>query len=186
MKNFTLINPVIAGTFGNNYKCNTDDEAAKQFWEALTTEGKLISGNMPQFFFTLMNTKNKELSHYKVNEIPSNSYTDYSIDKVNLKLSSSEEQSLIKDSKSARNKTEQISNNKTGGRKKRYSDYDDDDSSSSSDEDLDDFFKYVRSHRVQRPIVYWWYTPSVYKTNSIFSPTFVAPVSPYVQLWIPT
>jgi len=73
----------------------------------------------------------------------------------------------------------------TGGAKRnRYKD-DVDDDSDSSDQDLDDLFKYVRLKKAVKPIVYWWYTPSLYKIDTIFTPSFVAPISPYVQLWIP-
>ena len=51
--------------------------------------------------------------------------------------------------------------------------------------DLDDLFKYIRSKKAVRPISYWWYTPSIYNIDTVFTPSFIAPLSPYVQLWIP-
>ena len=80
-------------------------------------------------------------------------------------------------------------NKQSGGRKHRSRDGDlrkDDSSPSStdSDSDVDDLFKNIRLKQ-HRPIVYWWYFPSVYNVDKIFTPTFVTPIAPYVQLWIP-
>ena len=183
MVELTVINPVIAGTFKNTYTAINSETAAKDFWENLTSKGKYISGDVPKFLFTMMNTKTKELHHFMVNEKPNGKFADYSIDEIDLKLSNEESKQLINESEKAQRNSSKMME---GGKRKRYEEDDDDDSSSSSDsDDIDDLFKSIRFKRANRPIVYWWYTPTVYKIENIFTPTFVSPIAPYVQLWIP-
>lgn len=183
MTDFKLVNPVIIGTFENNFKAATVDDAAKSFWEKLTTS-KYISGNVPVFYYSLMNQKNDEISHFKVKEMPSGGYAEYSIEKVNIKLSKTQKDKFLKGVDNISKSSVKLGGaNLTGGKRRHR--HRDDDSSSSSDSDVDDLFTYLRLKSLPKPITYWWYTPTIYNVETIFTPTFVAPVSPYVQLWIP-
>lgn len=185
--NYNVINPVIAGTFKTTYKSNTAKGAAKAFWENLTSNGKYISSNVPKFLFSMMDQKTNELHHFVVTEVPNGKYTDYSIDEYDPKLSSQETAQLIDESTKARQNSDKIIDEQSGGkRRKRYEDPDDDSSSDDSDsDDIDDLFRNIRLKRANRPIVYWWYSPTIYKVANIFTPSFVAPMTPYVQLYIP-
>lgn len=189
---FTLINPTIAGSFSKNYNTENADEAAKMFWEALAVNGKYISGNVPKFMFTMIENGSNELHHFTVSETLDNKNASYNIKKIDLKLSQTESNNLIKASKNAHDTAlELVRNYQEGGKhKKRYED-DKDDSSSSSDstdddDDLDDLFKTIRLKSIAKPIVYWWYNPTVYKVENLFTPTFIPSATPcYTQLWMP-
>lgn len=182
MGKYTLVNPVIIGTFDRIFDATTADSAAIKFWEELTKEGKYITGNIPKFLFTLQDDKTKDLYHYKVEEKPSaEKETGYTITSIPANCSKNEQDQFLREVSRIKSN---YSEKQSGGRRKRYEDVNDDIDDSDSD-DLDDFFRYVRIRRYNRPIVYWWYTPSLYKQENIFTPTFVAPVSPYVQLWVP-
>lgn len=183
MKEYKLVNPFIAGTFVDTYKAKSVTNAAHDFWNQLAG-GKYITGSVPVFYFSLMNTENNDLFHFKVKEKRTGSEVNFSIDQ--LKEGIKNEDLFIKkynDVKSTLNINNNTSESEmSGGKRKRY-----DDSSSSdsdSDEDLDDFFRYIRSKQTIRPIVYWWYTPSLYNIETVFTPTFVAPIAPPIQLYL--
>ena len=186
---FKLINPVIAGSFPKTYKASNAEDAGKMFWEALAIEGKYISGNVPQFIFT-MKGEDDALHHFVVSEKPDGKNASYSIKKLDIKLKPEETEKLIAASSNAYDTAIKLaSNHQEGGKHKKHHKSDDSSSSSSSDssdDDVDDLFKSIRIKSVTKPIVYWWYTPSVYKVENIFTPTFVPSVAPlYTQLWIP-
>jgi hypothetical protein len=113
--------------------------------------------------------------------------SSFSIKKLDLKLSEPEAKKLIAASTNAYDTALKIAaNNQEGGKRKRHRKDDSSSSSDSSDSDIDDLFKSIRIRNISKPIVYWWYTPSVYKVENIFTPTFVPSVAPlYTQLWIP-
>ena len=188
MGKFKLVNPVIIGTFNDTYETSSVDAAAQKFWETLTSDNKYVSGTIPKFLFSLMDTSDKELYHYMVKEKQDGSRSDYSITPVKVNIPKETKTSFLKEVQKVKNNSQDggahddSEKEKTKKHRKRY---EDDSSSSDSDDDVDDFFRYVRRKRAKKPIVYWWYTPAIYNVNTIFTPTFVAPVSPYVQLWMP-
>jgi hypothetical protein len=182
MGKFKLVNPVIIGTFVDTYETSSSDEAAKKFWDSLTSDNKYISGNVPKFLFTLMNTSNNELHHYMVKEKPEGSHADYSISKVDVTMTSKQKKEFLNEINKVRTDSSKMLE-QSGGKRRRYEDDDDDDDS--SDSDVDDLFRYVRLRNAFKPISYWWYTPALYNIDTVFTPNFVAPISPYVQLWIP-
>lgn len=184
MQKFKLVNPVITGTFSNTYEAETPEEAAKKFWEALTSDNKNITGNVPQFMFTMQGGASDELYHFKIHEKPSGSTVEYHLERIYPKITDTEMKEFLLAAETAENSAKTMV--KQSGGKKRYETNDDDSSdSSSSGDDVDDLFKYIRMRSVTRPIVYWWYAPTLYKINTVFTPNFVAPISPYVQLWVP-
>lgn len=180
MGKYQLVNPVIIGTFSNTYNAKNSNDAAKQFWENLTSDNKYVNGNIPKFLFTLKDEQSN-LHHYMVKEKLEGRFANYSIVNVDVDMSNSKEQTFLQKSEEVRANAEQLMKGGKSGRKR----YDDDSDSDSSDQDLDELFEYVRLKKAVRPIVYWWYTPSIYNVDSVFTPSFVAPISPYVQLWIP-
>lgn len=191
---YTLINPVIAGSFSKTYEADNENDAAQMFWEALAVDGKYISGNVPKFLFTMKEegTSDSKLHHFVVSETPDDKSASYSIKKLDLKLTQSETNNLVNASANAYDTAHKLARNyqEGGSSHKKHKRHGDDDSSSSSsdssDDDLDEMFKSIRIKSVIKPIVYWWYTPTVYKVENIFTPTFVPSVTPlYTQLWIP-
>jgi len=182
MGKFKLVNPVIIGTFVDTYEAGSSDEAAKKFWDSLTVDNKYISGNVPKFLFTLMDTSDNELYHYMVKEKPEGSHADYSISKVDVSMTPKDKKEFLATIDKVKEDSSKMMN-QSGGKRRRYEE--DDDSDDSSDSDIDDLFKYVRLRNSFKPISYWWYTPALYNIDTVFTPNFVAPISPYVQLWIP-
>lgn len=182
MGKFKLVNPVIIGTFVDTYETNNADEAAKKFWDTLTTDNKYVTGNIPKFLFTLMDVSNKELFHYMVREKPEGTHADYSITKVNVEMTSQQKKEFFNEIEKVRSDSDKMmKKEQEGGKRRRY----EEDDSDSSDSDVDDLFRYVRLRNAIKPISYWWYTPALYHVDTVFTPNFVAPISPYVQLWIP-
>jgi hypothetical protein len=184
MTEYKLVNPVIIGTFDSKFNAPSAENAAKNFWEKLTENGKYISGNVPSFLFTLMETKNNALHHFKVQELPDGKFAEYTIDKIDVKLTKTQKDKFLNGVKDVVSTHTVLSG---GKKKRRRRDKDDSSSSSSSSSssDDDDLFRYLRVKSIPTPISYWWYAPTIYNVPKIFNPTFVAPVSPYVQLWIP-
>ena len=188
---FTVINPRIVGSFSKAYEGNTAEEAGAQFWEALTTKGKYVLNNIPSFGFTLQEGGSKNLVNLLVKETINGNHSSYTISKIDLNLSETDENNIINASQNAYNKALKIANtNQHTGGKKKHRKYKDDSSSSSSSsdssDDVDDLFRSIRIKSVAKPIVYWWYAPSMYKIENLFTPTFVPAVAPlYTELWIP-
>lgn len=187
MGKFRLVNPVIIGNFQNSYESSTAMDAAKNFWEELTGKN-YITNNVPQFLFTLENESGKSLHHYMVKEkiaAEGSKFADYSIEEVSVKLTKAQQKEFLDEvakvkSRMGNEKGQSGGKSRKQGRKR----YDDDDSSSSSDDD-DDILDYIRMRRFDQPISYWWYAPTVYNVKTLFTPTFVSPLYPYVQMWFP-
>jgi len=185
MGKFKLVNPVIIGTFNDTYDTSSADSAAQKFWETLTSDNKYVSGSIPRFYFSLMNMSDKELYHYSVKEKMEGGRADYSINQINVKLSRDIKSNFLKEVQKVKTSSQQGGGDDSDKKKKRKR-YEDDSSSSSSDsDDVEAVFRRIRRNRVKNPIIHWWYTPSLYNVDTIFTPSFVAPISPYVQLWMP-
>lgn len=70
---YTLVNPIIKGTFKDTYDGNTPIQAANKLWKGLTQH---ILGDVPNFIFTMKNPSNNKLHHFNVVENKNNgSYT---------------------------------------------------------------------------------------------------------------
>jgi len=184
MSQFKVVNPVIIGNFKDTYDAGVGIDAAKQFWSELTTDNKYITNNVPQFAFTLQHGGNKSLHHFIVKEkaLSDNSkFADFSINEITVDLSKDQTKNFL-------NEVQKIKlqmSNQAGGKKHRKRYNEDDSSSSSSSSDEDDVLDYIRLRKFNQPITYWWYTPTMYKLDTIFTPTFTTPLVPYVQLYIP-
>lgn len=174
MSNYKLVNPVIEGEVTTTFKGTSPLDAANKCWSSLS---KYISNNVPKFAFTLENTKEGGLSHFTVEEKRKGKEAKFNISKLNLDLDDRKEKEFLK-----RIKTQ------AGGKKHRKHG-DDDDSSSSSSSDVKGIISpwspvglyspYVTS---ALPITYYWYDPFIYNLDSIFIPTFVYPLAPYVEI----
>ena len=200
MPSYSLVNPVILGTFPQNYTADSPANAAVMFWNELSG-GKYLINSLPKFHFTMKGGNN--LHHYSVTEsIAEDSDTaTWKIDEMNLNLSKEHESKFMKESNKAQKP-------QSGGKKKtkkskrhRYAkktDDDDDssssslsDSSSDSDSDEDMVLNNLLYKRYNDPISYWWYTPSIYRLKHnyryiTYPPVFAAPNKPYVvEYWLP-
>ena len=80
-------------------------------------------------------------------------------------------------------KNQKKKNQKKKKQKKKKSKKDDSSSSSSDWLDSSENIGY-KSEVVmtKEPIYYWWYDPHLYKLQKIYVPTFVAPLTPYIEI----
>jgi hypothetical protein len=170
MPNFRLVNPVVLGSIETSYSSQSPSSAAKLAWSTLS---KYMENSNPRFAFTLQNLSGGQLYHYVVKETEKKGKVDFSIDSLDLNVSSQQASSLIKNA-------DKLYNQK-GGEK--------DSSSSSSDSDTDSSV-YEKVKRFKKkyghtPISYWWYYPYVYNVDttvsSVFVPTFNLPFSPIIE-----
>lgn len=169
MSNYKLINPYIEGTMVTSFSGASHLDAACSAWNSLS---KYITNNVPKFAFTLENINDGQLYHFLVKEsLSGNRAADYKISEINLKLKA-DAISQFKNRLSMR-----------GGKKHRK--HDDDDESSSSSSSTSDVFSAIKLSKLytkSQPIVYWWYDPLIYEVESIYIPTFVAPIVPYIEV----
>jgi|SaaInlStandDraft_5_1057022.scaffolds.fasta_scaffold20919_3 hypothetical protein len=176
----TVINPVITGNFDSTFNAEKPENAAQQFWEALTIEGKYVTGNVPKFLFTMLDEK-KKLHHFMVSETFEGHDAEYVIKKVNPKLTKKQSTELIDEAVTARQRGAKLCDQQEGGRRKRYTD--DSSSSSDSDEDITDLFRSIRIKNLTAPINYVWYSPYLYRnvTQDVFTLNWAYPLTPYTQ-----
>ena len=196
MVKYELLNPCILGQFVSTYDTQTSLEAATQFWNDLTPH---ITNNLPEMYITLQSGGG--LHHFKIREkISSGSkMANYSIKEISLDLNLKEKKAFLNQITKIKSKrTEQIKEQTGGNEKKekreRYkgksssssSDSNSSDSEDSEDsEDDDAYFNFSRYKRLSNPIVYWHYTPVLYKITKFFTPTFNIPLTPYIHIWNP-
>lgn len=214
MKLYKLVNPRIIGTFTDTYNVKNADDAAKKFWENLTKNNQYISGNVPQFLFTMMDTSTKDLIHFKVQEKTEGKIASYKISKIDAKITDKQKENFLnkieknnnsvsqtggdsddddKVSKEKNNKNDDSSSDdklelskKTRKHRRRY----DDSSSSSSSSDDDDYeinqaLKKIKKNMFTKPIVSFEYYPMLY--TSYIDTVYIptfTEISPYTQLWI--
>ena len=170
MSNFKLINPSLQGAIKTTVSANEPIDAAKQMWTNLS---KYFSNDVPTFAFTIENQGGGSLHHFKVQETKNKNEASFKIESIDSKLKAND----LKNFKARANKA-----SKMQGGKKHKNDEDEDDSSSSS-EVFDSLKLYKNfSKRTLLPITHWWYNPYVYDLSSIYIPTFVSPMNPYIEV----
>lgn len=202
MNTYKLVNPVILGQMNTEYRSENAVVAAQQFWNDLSTH---ISGNVPHFYFSLQQQGgNKKVTHFKVSEkVGNNKIASFSIDEFKPKLSEKALNEYLDVSTKFQKKTMNIIEKQVGGaddkkdekkdekkeiskpRRNRYDEKDSSSDCSDSDYDCKDYFDFRRYRRLTQPISYWWYNPYMYRVKSVFTPTFVAPIVPYTEIWVP-
>jgi len=178
MTNYQLVNPYIEGDFEKVYSGKKPLNAAEKAWNKLSG---YVTGNLPRFAFTMERMSDKKLFHFVVKEKLRSSKSntvDFSLDELSVKLDKNVTKSFKTKLSDLRKKASQA-----GGKRKK----DDSDSSSDSD-DEDDLYSSILKHKyrhMNQPILYWWYTPTVYDTvlESVYVPTFVVPLAPYVEIY---
>ncbi len=192
MKSFKVVNPLIIGQLNTEYVAENGLDAASQFWNDISAH---VTNNLPHTYVTLKEGNN--LTHYKISEkLSGGSKVDFAIAEYDVKLSASDKKSFITKVESYEKKTlnkikqtgglttakKSSHTTKSKSSHKRRGSSSSSSSSSDSDDDFD-FASYRR--RLMQPISMWYYSPTLYGVNSIFIPTFNAPVIPYVKLWLP-
>lgn len=165
---FVLLNPYLDG---KKIASNEKDVnlAAEEIWNDVSSK---IKNYIPEFYFTIQNSSDSSLHHFKVNESLENNKVKYSINKLDKKKYHKNDSLLL----------DEINNvSKLKGGKRRYSD--DDDSSSSSDEEDDVIFKFKTKE--PEPVLTLNYYPSIYGVRNILLPSFVGTFTPFIKINLP-
>lgn len=171
MANYNLINPSIEGSLSTTFSGKSQLDAAVTAWNSIS---KYITNNVPQFAFTLENSNDGQLHHFLVKEtLDGGNSASFDISEMDLKLNKKTETEFKKRSAASKSKM--------SGGKKHHKDDDDDSSSSSSSSEIFSALKLYKNRTRTYPISYWWYDPLVYRLDYLYMPTFVAPLSPYVE-----
>lgn len=187
MQKFELFNPILKGNVQTVVESKNADDAAKQIWSNVS---EYIEGVVPKFAFTIKNLANNKFYNYKVSESLSGGGNEVAFKLSSFKLNNDTLKKVVKSVNAFQN---------------ILNDYNEEDSSlsggsetSESKEDLDKKEKEKREKKKlkklykkaklknyienQSPIYYWWYNPYVYDVDYVYIPTFVYPVTPYVQI----
>jgi hypothetical protein len=181
---FELVNPIIAGNITTKFDVSTPMDAAKKFWDTLTTENNLIVNEVFKFIFTLQDTNGKYHHFSVIEEEKSKGNVQYKLEDITKDVESKANAGEMKQFEKEVSRVKgQIKGTQSKGGKKSSSSS----SSSSDDDDDDDEFDFakIRKKMYNSPISYWWYSPMIYKVRRIYTPIFVKPIAPYVQLWMP-
>lgn len=179
MPKYSIANPIMLGSLSHEFEAQDINQAAHEAWSKISEH---LAAELPLFAFTIKD-EDGNLASYSVTEKPNGRFADYTITRIEEAVDVSAEQ-LDK----ARKRLEAVAKTMEGGKRKRYEHVERNDSSTSDDDD-DDFYDKVNKFKNSKsnnpygkPIVYWWYTPTLYKLNRFYVPTFIAPLSPYIEV----
>lgn len=157
---FRLINPNIKGSFTTSFKGGNQNEVAENVWIKMS---KYFDNSIPKFAFTLQNEDTNKLYHFLVKEsLGDNDNVNYKIKEISLK------------------NQDKIS----GGKRERYKDLFDNDENDENDSSSPGY-KFETRYPVwftSQPIYYWLYDPYIYQLPSIYIPTFISSVRPYIEI----
>lgn len=190
-----LVNPLLIGQFNTTYNVDKPLDAAVNFWNDLSTH---LTNNMPTMRISFLDEK-KELYHFKIKERlqGGSKSVNFTVKQENHKMSEKAKKEFINYVENEEKKIKNKAENQSGGKiknapnKKDYkissssSTLSSSDSSDSSDDEDGELYDFSKYRRLSQPIIYYSYTPFLYKITRFFTPTFVLPLTPYVRTWIP-
>lgn len=188
MHHYKIVNPFIIGTMSNMVSSTNSLNAAKDAWERMSQNH---TGYVNNFNFTLQKIDDSTLHHFNVAEQHGGKNVSYEISEVTVNATKKVLNEFTSEIKKL-NDTRLEFGSQTGGASKRYKKYNkrgnDDDSSSSSDSDseVDSYIKnklrMIHNLNNPTPVMYWWYTPTIYNVTDLWVPTLAAPIVPVVQI----
>lgn len=178
MANFRIVNPHIEGKFKKLLSAKTADDAAVVAWKRIS---KYITNNVPNFAFTIEQVNDNSLYHYLVKESIKKNQVNYSIDKIEIKQ---DDENIKKFRDALARQGKKLEGGRRKNRKGKNKDDDEDEDEDDSDLDDDIYSRVSLQKQLHQPIYYWWYYPNIYQKiiDTIWVPTFVAPLAPYVEL----
>ena len=191
-----LVNPLLIGQFNTTYNVDKPLDAAVNFWNDLSTH---LTNNMPSMHITFMDDK-KELYHFKIQEKlhGGSKSVNFTVKQETHKISDKNKKQFINFVENEEKKIKNKAENQSGGKmknapnKKDYelpssssSSSNSSSSSDSSDDEDGELYDFSKYRRLSQPIIYYSYTPFLYKITRFFTPTFVLPLTPYIRTWIP-
>jgi hypothetical protein len=165
---YVLLNPYLEGKKINSNKSNVN-LAADEIWSDLSTK---IKNYIPEFYFTIQNTKDNKLHHIRVKESLENTKVKYNLKVLSNKKYHANDKVLLNEIKNV--------GDMRGGRKHKY-----DDSSSSSSSSSDEVVYTFPKKNYGSPVLSLNYYPSIYGVRNILLPSFVGSFTPFVKLNIP-
>jgi hypothetical protein len=185
---YALVNPYIRGDLNNSFTGKNGLDAANKAYSKLSN---YFNNNVPKFYFTLQKIKNtksigkgriNDYLHFKVVETKDGKSVQYKIVPYDMtgsgiKVFKKKLSKILLSEKKLEGGSEQ-----EGGKRKKSKKKSKESSSSSSDwlSDSEDH-KYKKAISYQ-PIYHWWYDPYLYKLQKMYIPTFVPPLTPYVEI----
>lgn len=192
---YVLVNPFIRGDLNNSFSGKNSLDAANK---AYTELSNFFNNNVPKFYFTLQKVKNEksigkgrmsDYVHFKVIETKNGKNVQYKIvphemSGAGIKEFKKKLTNVVSSQKKLEGGSEQDGGAKKKKKKtKKKKDESDSDSDSSDwlEDSSDEHHKYKTGISMQ-PIYHWWYDPYLYKLQKIYIPTFVPPLTPYVEI----
>jgi hypothetical protein len=171
---FVLLNPHLEGKKVVSQKSNVN-LAADEIWSDLSTK---IKNYIPEFYFSIQNSKDNKIHHIRVRENLDNNKVKYNLKVLTNKKYHDNDKVLLSEIKNS-------SNLMDGGRRRR-----DRDSSSSSSSSSEEEYLYTlpKSSNYLKPttsVINLTYYPSIYGVRNILLPTFTGSFTPYIKLNFP-
>ena len=157
---YVLLNPFIEGKEFKSTKKN-ERIAAEDIWGKFSSN---IKNYVPEFFFTIKNTTDGSLHHFKVEEEVEQNKVNYTLSKFKKSIDDNAFKAEI--------------DNLLGGKHHKHKKSDSESSSSSSSSDHDYKFR-------NRGLTLSYY-PSIYGVRNVLLPSFVSTFTPFVRLNFPT
>lgn len=164
---YVLLNPYLEGKKIVSQKSNMN-LAADEIWSDLSTK---VKNYIPEFYFSIQNTKDNKIHHIRVRENLENNKVKYNLKVLSNKKYHANDKVLLAEIKNI--------DNMRGGRKHRV-----DDSSSSSSSSDEVVYTFPKSKH-SSPVLSLNYYPSIYGVRNILLPSFVGSFTPFVKLNIP-
>ena len=191
---YALVNPYIRGDLKNSFTGKNSLDAANKAYSKLSN---YFNNNVPKFYFTIQkikNTKsigkgrNNDYLHFKVVETKDGKSVQYKIVPHKMTGAGIKEFKKKLSNVAISEKKLEVGSEQQGGKRnkktKKSKKSKKESSSSSSDSDWfsdSEDEKYKKEISFQ-PIYHWWYDPYLYKLQKVYIPTFVPPLTPYVEL----
>ncbi len=169
MVKYNLVNPHVEGKFDCACNGKTPSDAAANLWERLSEH---LNNNIPQFGFTIQKASGGSLHHFSVSEKKSGETVTAKIDPV--KVTKKAEKEFLKD----------LDKFKTmaGGAKDEFDDEDDEFDDAERQIGTYDWIAWQMNMLDRnQPFAFWRYYP-FYPFPSVYVPTFIFPMAPYVEV----
>lgn len=193
MENYKLVNPYVKGSINLSAKGADEVQAAGRIWTNLS---KNFEKNLPKFAFSIERVSDGKLYHFLVKETITNQDVNFKISELdnipekNNNILKNKIKNLTGKSGGANKKnkrqTKRVeSQEKPENKPEKKSDKKSKDkSSSSSSSSSESDFSSSASCDFDRCglISHIWYEPIIYDIPSLYIPTFIPPISPYVEL----
>jgi len=175
MPTYTLVNPIIDSNINLNFKGDNHLEASKKAYKTIS---KFFSNKVKNYNFTLVRNKKNTNDFTKINDKYFYHFNvkEKNDDDIKFTIKEISKKPLfLGEFKERIDKQFKKNTDLTGGHtKNKFYNFDFD------NDDIEDDF-YVKRNKILPTINTWWYSPLLYNIDSMYLPTFIAPLSfPYL------